>query len=194
MRVIVFDIETTNTFDEVGSSDPAYLDLAVVCIYDSETEEYSSYLKEDLQKLWPILEAADALVGFNSLHFDTPLLNKYYAGDLMQMKQIDLLVAVKDGLGRRLRLDTIAKATLGEAKSADGLQAVRWWREGRQQEVIDYCIQDVKVTKDIYEYALEHKLLKYSDGATVRDIPIDTSSWTAVTEDESAGLPPTLGF
>ena len=73
MRKITFDIETTNTFDEAGSSDPADLNLAVVCIHDSETDKYSHYFQENLNELWPIIESADMLIGFNSNHFDVPL-------------------------------------------------------------------------------------------------------------------------
>ena len=77
MRKIVFDIETSNLFFDVGTNDPASLELAVVCIYDYERDVYESYLLEDLPKLWPIIEKADMLIGYNSDHFDIPLLNKY---------------------------------------------------------------------------------------------------------------------
>lgn len=188
MRKITFDIETSNIFQEVGSSNPADLDISVVCIHDSKTNEYSSYLQEDLHKLWPILENSDMLIGYNSDHFDIPLLDKYYPGDLYQIKSLDLLKEIRESLGRRIKLDHIAQATLGEAKSADGLIALKWWREGQIQKVIDYCIQDVKVTKDIYDYAMKNGHLKYEGG----DIPLDTSKWEEKNEDE--GLPLTLGF
>ena len=101
MRKIVFDIETSNIFDDVGKADPALLDLAIVCIYDYETGDYSSYLEAELPKLWPILEKADMLIGFNSNHFDIPLLNKYYPGDLKNIKSLDLMHEIKKTLGRR---------------------------------------------------------------------------------------------
>lgn len=176
-RVIVFDIETSNMFQETGSGDPVSLDLSVVCIHDSLTDEYSSYLQEDLPKLWPILEQADILVGYNSDHFDIPILDKYYSGDLRQIKSIDLLAEIKNSLGRRLKLDGVAQATIGAAKSADGLMAIRWWREGKKQQVIDYCLQDVKVTKEVFEYALKHNKLKYKDMGKVAEIKLNTSTW-----------------
>src|SRR3989344_987012 len=99
MRKIVFDIETKNFFHDVGSADPAKLDIAIVAIYDSETDSYTSYLAEELNKLWPILERADILIGFNTEHFDTPLLNKYYPGDLSKIKSLDILKEIKNSYG-----------------------------------------------------------------------------------------------
>ena len=191
MRYIVFDLETQNIFQDVGGSDPALLDISVGTVYDSKTDKYTTATIDNLEILWPIIEAADALVGYNSNHFDIPLLNKYYPGDLTQIKSIDLLEDIKASLGRRLRLDSVAQATLGSKKSADGLQAVRWWREGKVDEIKKYCEQDVKVTKEIFEYALEHGHLKFKDGTRKRDIPIDTSAWG---EKEDASMTHTLPF
>lgn len=177
MRKIVFDIETSNLFQDVASNDPAALDMSVCCIYDYETDKYSSYTKETLNDMWPIFEKADMIIGFNSDHFDIPILNKYYSGDLTKIKSLDLLKEVKNSLGRRIKLDTLAEATLGKNKSGHGLEAVVWWRNGEKQKVIDYCIEDVKITKEIYEYALKNKLLKYAEGKTIKDIKLDTTNW-----------------
>jgi len=184
VRYIVFDLETQNIFQDVGSSDPTSLDISVATLYDSETDTYTTATIDELQILWPILEHADALVGYNSNHFDIPILNKYYPGDLTQIKSIDLLEDIKVSLGRRLRLDSVAQATIGTKKSADGLAAVRWWREGQINKIKKYCEQDVKVTKEVFEYALEHGHIKFKDGRQKREVPIDTSSWT-VKEDAS---------
>lgn len=177
MRYIVFDLETQNLFQEVGSNDAADLDISVATIYDSKTDKYTTVTVDEIDKLWPIIEQADALVGYNSEHFDIPLLNKYYPGDLTQIKSIDLLVHIKNSLGRRLRLGSVAEATVGAKKSADGLQAVRWWREGNIKDIKKYCEQDVKVTKDIFEYALKNGHVLFKDGHRKREIPIDTSTW-----------------
>lgn len=191
MRKITFDIETLNTFDEVGSSKSEDLDISVVCIHDSETDEYSSFFVEDLPKLWPIIESADMLIGYNSDHFDIPLLNKYYAGDLTQIKSLDILKEIHKTIGKRMRLDNLASETLGEKKSGNGLEAVVWWKNGEKQKVIDYCIQDVKVTKDVYDYARKNGHLKYSRDGVINKFDIDTSSWE---ESNGVGLAPTLGF
>lgn len=177
MRYIIFDIETQNIFQEVGSSDPTALDISVVSAYDSATDKYTTVTINELQELWPIFERADALVGYNSNHFDIPILNKYYPGDLSQIKSIDLLEEIKKSLGRRLRLDSVAEATIGAKKSANGLQAVRWWREGKIDEIKKYCEQDVKVTKKVFDYAMKHGHVKFKDGSRKKDIILDISSW-----------------
>ena len=180
MRKITFDIETRNTFQDVGSTESSALDISVVCIHDSLTDEYSSYLQEDLPKLWPIIEQADMLITFNGDHFDIPLLNKYYSGDLTKIKSLDLLVEVRISLGRRIKLDTLAEATLGKNKSGHGLDAITWWQQGEIEKIIKYCIEDVKITKEIYKYALKNGKLKYKDlgaGGMIRDIKLDTSKW-----------------
>lgn len=182
MRKIVFDIETRNIFDDVGKADPTLLDIALVGVYDYKTNEYTSYLQEDLPKLWPILEKTDLIIGYNSDHFDIPLLNKYYPGDLTRIKSLDIMAEIRKGLGRRIGLGVIAEATLGVGKSGHGLQAVEWWKKGDIENIRKYCLQDVKVTKEVYEYALEHKKLKYKEGEMLKDVIIDTKGWNKKNE------------
>ena len=193
MRTVIFDIETSNIFAEVGSNNPADLDLSVLCLWDSEDDTYKSYTQEQLPDLWRLIEHTDMLVGYNSDHFDIPLLNKYYPGDLTQIKSLDLMKEVQQVIGRRLKLDNIAKCTLGakQAKSADGLAAVEWWRNGEYQKVIDYCIQDVKVTKKVMDYALQHGHLKYNDGPHKKVVELDTSTWQ---EADEVSMTHTIGF
>jgi DEAD/DEAH box helicase domain-containing protein len=177
MRYIIFDLETQNIFQDVGTNDPASLDISVGSFYDSATDEYLTVSVDEIHRAWPIIEQADALVGYNSNHFDIPLLNKYYPGDLTHIKSIDLLESIRESLGRRLRLDSIAEATVGAKKSGHGLQAVRWWKEGKIDEIKKYCEQDVKVTKKVFDYALAHGHVKFKDGSRKREIPLDISSW-----------------
>jgi DEAD/DEAH box helicase domain-containing protein len=178
MREITFDIETANWITDTGSNDPADLTIAIVCIHDSETGLYSSYLVSELPKLWPILERADLLIGYNSDHFDIPLLNKYYPGDLTQIKSLDLMVEVQKSMGRRLKLDTLAEGTLNDKKlDGKGGQSVVWWRNGEVEKVREYCIQDVKLTRDLFDYALKNGLLKYKELGKLRDVKLDTSKW-----------------
>lgn len=177
MRKIVFDIETRNIFDDVGKNDPALLDISVLGLYDSETDSYRSFVQEEFKEMWPYFEKADVLIGFNTEYFDLPLLNKYYSGDLTKIKSIDIMAAVKKALGRRLSLNNIAQATLGLKKSADGLQAYEWWKQGKVQEIRDYCLQDVKVTKDLYDHIVANKKIKYNDGQKILELSIDTAGW-----------------
>lgn len=191
MRKIVFDIETSNMFQDVGKADPLLLDLSVVCIYDSETNEYGSYTQEELVNLWPIIEKADMLIGYNSDHFDIPLLNKYYPGDLTKIKSLDLLKEIKNSLGRRLKLDSVAEGTLNKKKIGTGFDAIIWWKNGEINKVKEYCKEDVKITKELYEYALKNGVLKYKDMSETREIKLDTSNWE---EKENGSITHTLPF
>jgi DEAD/DEAH box helicase domain-containing protein len=177
MRVITFDIETANALPTLSRNDLSRMDLSIVAIHDSETDEYSSYSVEELPKLWAILEKADMLVGYNSETFDIPILNRYYAGDLTKIKSLDLLVEVQKALGRRLRLQSLAEATLKRGKGGNGLQAVEWWAEGKYDLVRKYCIEDVRITRELFDYALKNGALKYKDLKDIRDLKIDTREW-----------------
>lgn len=179
MKKVIFDIETKNIFSDVNSNNPADLDISVLCLWDSETGEYMSFLEDDFEKMWPIFKNTDMLVTFNGNHFDIPLLQKYCPFDLSEKKSLDMLEEVRLSLGKRIGLDSIAQATLGTQKSANGLQAVAWWNEGKVDEIIKYCIDDVKVTKKVYDYALEKQELNFFDRVTgeKKDIKLDTSSW-----------------
>jgi DEAD/DEAH box helicase domain-containing protein len=191
MRHITLDIETKNIFEDVGANDPSLLDISVVCIHDSQDNSFQSYLEQDLNKLWQIIEHADALITWNGDHFDIPLLNKYYPGDLTHIKSIDLMKEVQKTLGRRLKLDTVGQATLGRAKSGHGLDAIEWWKNGEIDKIIKYCIEDVRLTRDLFDYAEKNGHLKYTDLGSIKEIKLDTSSWNVP---ESASMTHTLPF
>ena len=177
MRAITFDIESISDSFVRGRIDVSEQELTVVAIHDSETGQYSSYVKEELPSLWPILERADLLIGFNSDTFDIPLLNRYYPGDLTHIRSLDIMSEVQKVLGRRLRLQVLAEATLGKGKTGDGFKASEWWKEGKTQEVRDYCIEDVRLTRELYDYAILHGALKFKDLRDVREVKLDTSLW-----------------
>lgn len=177
MKKIVFDIETKNTFQEAGSNDPVALDISIVGVYDYENDSYECYEQKDLPKLWPVIEKADLLIGYNSDHFDIPLLNKYYPGDLTKIKSLDLLKEIKIGFGRRVKLDSVAMGTFNKGKIGHGLEAITWWKNGEIDKIKKYCLEDVKITKELYEYACTHSLLKCKEGNESFDIKLDTSKW-----------------
>lgn len=160
LNEIVFDIETQNTFADVDN-DFTKFKISCVSIYSYATDSYTSFEEKELNKLWPILEKADRIIGYNSEHFDLPILNNYYPGDLSAINHLDIMVKVKESVGKRLKLNDVAMATLDIEKSADGLQAIQWWKEGRIEEIKKYCEQDVKVTKEIYEFGKNNKQLFY---------------------------------
>lgn len=173
-KEIVLDIETQTAI--TNFRDYSNLRISLVGVYFFETDTYEHFLEPDLPKLWPLLEQADRIIGYNQVGFDNPVMNNYYAGDINQIPQLDLLEKIRESLGYRVKLDSVAKATLGMGKTGHGLQAVEFWKEGRIQELADYCIQDVRVTKEIYDYAREHGHVKFEDrmGQTY-EIPISVA-------------------
>jgi DEAD/DEAH box helicase domain-containing protein len=183
MRVVTFDIETANWLTDTGTNDPADLTIAIVCIHDSQTNTFSSYLAHELPRLWPILERTDVLVGYNSDHFDIPLLNKYYPGNLARIKSVDLMKEIQTVIGRRLKLDMIAEGTLGEKKS-DGKngQSIIWWRQGEVEKVRAYCQKDVELTRKIFDHALTKGSIAYKEFGKTQEVKLDTSQWLTPTE------------
>ena len=188
MKGLVFDIETSDVFNN-EKRNPEDLTLAVVAVYSYPDDAYTAYTQETLPDLWEVMRNIDTLIGFNNNHFDTPLLNKYAPMDLTkEYDSIDLLESVRQSLGRRIRLDWIAEGTLGINKSGDGLQAVEWWKQGKVEEVKQYCIDDVRITKDIFDYALKNEELLYNDLGSVHTIPVDTSQWQREESAEDASV------
>ena len=193
MKKVVLDIETKNTFQDIGRNEPALLDISLLVVYEYETDTYHSFLQEDFPKLWPILERSDMIIGYNSDHFDIPLLNKYYAGDLTQIKSLDLLNEVRKVLGRRVKLDQFAEGTLGKNKLASsGLQAIDWWKAGEIEKIRKYCEEDVRITKEIYDHAMKTGELTFKEGGKLQPVKLNTSHWETLSE--PAALNHTLPF
>ena len=192
MKKIVFDIETSNIFQDVGSNNPADLSISIVGIYEYEGDRYSTFTQEEFGKLWPILENDDMFITFNGDHFDIPLLNKYYQGDLFKIKSLDILKEMHKSAGRRMKLDQIAEGTLGINKSGHGLDAIKWWKNGEVDKVKKYCLEDVRITKDVYEYALKNGKLIFKEGPNLNEVKLDTSNWETLPT--SSALNYTLPF
>ncbi len=192
MKKLVLDIETRNIFQDVGSKNPADLDISIVCIYDYETGNYDSFLQEDLPRLWPILDKTDQLITYHGDHFDIPLLNKYYqkqtGRDLNKIRSLDVLREIKNSYGRMMKLEQVAQGTLGIAKSGQGLDAIVWWRNDDIENLRKYCLDDVKITKDVYEYALKNKKLMFKEGPFIKEIKLDTKHWEFVPEARTGSL------
>ena len=162
-REIVLDIETQNTFQDVGAYNPALLSISLIGCYFYETDTFESFLEGDLPKLWPRLERADRVIGYNLFGFDYPCMQRYYTGDLKKIPTVDIMLEIEKRIGFRVKLDDVAHATLGVGKSGHGLMAVEYWRKGEIDKLREYCLQDVRVTRDVYEHALEHQLSYYFD-------------------------------
>lgn len=161
---VFFDIETQNTFQEVGGHYPERLRLSVAVTYNSAAGAFQRYTEQNVTDLVAELAAADLVVGFNLYGFDYPVLQQYTSSVVLaQLPTVDMMLELQKRLGHRIGLDAVASATLKIGKSADGLQAVRWWREGRLEEVFRYCEQDVEVTRQVYEFGKTHRYVAYYD-------------------------------
>ncbi len=162
-RDVVLDIETQNTFQEVGKYDPTLLKISLVVAYDFATDQYLTFLEPELHRLWPLLEHADRLIGYNIDGFDVPVMNNYYPGDLKALPTLDIMGEIEKKIGFRVKLDDVAQATLGVGKSGTGLMAIEYFRKGEIDKLRDYCAQDVKVTRDVYLHGLERGEVSYKD-------------------------------
>jgi DEAD/DEAH box helicase domain-containing protein len=164
MNIVYFDVETQRSFDEVGGRDHIRdLGLSAAVTYSTLDGGYRHYTEETVADLIAELKAADLVVGFNVLGFDYEVLRAYTDDPLDDLSTVDMLNHVYKRLGFRVSLDNLAQTTLGTSKSADGLQAVRWFKEGRIKEILDYCQQDVEVTRRLYEYGKQYKHVKFRD-------------------------------
>lgn len=188
---VVLDIETSNSFADVGKYDPTLLKVSLVGLYSYADDSYKSYLEPDLPKLWRELEAADRIIGYNLFGFDYQVLNMYYAGDLTKFPTLDIMADIEKVIGFRIKLDDVAHACLGSGKSGNGLQAIEFFRRGEIDKLREYCLTDVKVTKEVYEFGLKNGILKYKNRmGQVMDIPVDL----ALSKQPKAAVPLTLGF
>jgi DEAD/DEAH box helicase domain-containing protein len=175
-KEIVLDLETQKSFEEVGGrSKNALLKISVAGVYDYSTDEYLTYEEHELGKLAPILQTADRIIGFNILGFDFQVIQPYLDFDIYKVPALDIMFEIEKVLGHRISLETVAQATLGKGKSGTGLQAITYWRAGRLDELKSYCLDDVRVTRKIYEYAKEKGKVKYTDFFQVKEIPLKIS-------------------
>ena len=164
MNTVFFDVETQHSFDQVGGRRNIHkLGLSAAVTYSTADGAFHHYTEETVADLIAELQAADLVVGFNVLSFDYTVLKAYTDESLTGLPTVDMLDKIYKQLGFRVSLDNLASTTLGTSKSADGLQAVRWYEEGRIQEILDYCQQDVEVTRQLYEYGQKHKHVKFRD-------------------------------
>jgi DEAD/DEAH box helicase domain-containing protein len=172
--VIVLDLETQYIASEVGGWDNIRdMRLAVGVAYHAAEDAYTTYLESDAERLITTLREADLIVGYNLLRFDYEVLRRYTNDPLLDLPTVDMLRDIHRTLGWRLKLDDVAAATLGEGKSADGLQAVRWFRQGQIQKVIDYCRRDVEVTWQVYQFGQQHGHIRYRDrNWRLRRVPV----------------------
>jgi len=161
---VFFDLETQRLADEVGGwHNIAKMGLSCAVTYSTADMEFRQYTEQDVADLVSELQTADLVVGFNVLRFDYTVLQPYTHVELGRFPTLDMLRHIYDKLGFRVGLGALSAATLDVGKSADGLQAVRWYKQGQLDKVVAYCQRDVEVTRDLYEYGRQHGHVRFRD-------------------------------
>jgi len=161
-NVVYFDLETQKSADEVGGwGNISRMGLSVGVTFGTARGDYKIYGEKQVDDLITDLQRADLVVGFNILRFDYEVLHGYTSYDLTQIPTLDMMVVLQNILSHRLSLDSIATATFGVEKTAEGLQAIRWFKEGKLVEIAEYCCYDVKLTKLVHEHGQRHRQLHY---------------------------------
>lgn len=180
MLQLILDVETKQTFDEVGGFFPDRLGISFVgvCARQGTTGqgEMLSFFEDDLPKLFPLMEKADVIIGFNVDNFDMQTFVSYYTGDITAIPTLDLLTRIKKSAGHRIGLDAVAKETLGIGKTGDGLDAIKYYKNQDWQSLKDYCLQDVAVTRDVYDYGMSKgKVMFRNKWNRLVECPVDFS-------------------
>ena len=157
-NIVYFDLETQKSADEVGGwGNINRMGLSIGVLYSTARGEYRIFGERQVDDLVRELQRADLVVGFNNLRFDYEVLHGYTALDLRQLPTLDLMVDLQNQLQHRLSLDSLATATFGVEKTAEGLQAIQWYREGKMLEIAEYCCYDVKITRLVHEYGVQNR-------------------------------------
>lgn len=171
---IIFDLETQKFFDDTGTNDPADLGVSVVSVYRrklnpdfSENEgAMFSFWEKDLDAMWKLFADADRIIGFNSLKFDIPALKPYAPDYFFKLPHFDIYDQVRSRHGHGASLNSFAKDTLNVSKVDHPANAIMYWRKGDPESLAllkKYCEADVSITRDLYDYVLAHKHLKFTD-------------------------------
>ena len=163
MNQIVLDIETQNLFSDVGGKENlTKLSLSVAGVFSYADNAFLTFTEQEMPAFENLLKKTDLIIGFNINHFDLPILQKYLTVNLSKIPALDIMNDVVDAIGYRVSLDDLANNTLGKRKSANGLMAVQYWREGRIDELKKYCLDDVRITRDLYEHGLKNSEIKFT--------------------------------
>ena len=161
-NILYFDLETQKSAEEVGGwNHISRMGMSVGVTFSTATGDYRIYSEKHVDELIKDLQRADLIVGFNHLRFDYEVLHGYTTFDLRQLPTLDMMIELQTRLQHRLSLDSIATATFGVEKSAEGMQAIQWYRQGKLLEIAEYCCYDVKLTRLMHEYGLQYRQLHY---------------------------------
>lgn len=180
MKLVVFDVETKKAFDEVGGYYPEKLGVSISGVYYRDDEQKIEWLRgfrePEFPEMFKLFETADRIVGFNTINFDMPALSPYYVGDLLKLPNLDIMVEIEKQVGHRIALDAVAKETLGEQKIGHGLDAIRYFHDGDWESLEKYCLQDVIVTRKLYDLGAKGEKLKFKNKWNrLVEVPVDFS-------------------
>jgi hypothetical protein len=165
MSKLVLDLETKRSFNDVGGAhNRAALGVSVVGVYHYEGDRFVAYREDAFDALSDTLRAAEQIIGFNLVGFDWPVLAAELGDWVRDLPTLDLMLEAQKVLGHRISLDSLAQATLGAGKLGSGLDALEYYRMGDWAKLERYCLEDVKLTRDLYEYAKQHGQLFFSKG------------------------------
>lgn len=174
-KVVVFDLETQRSFAEVGGRSQFHrLGVSVAVAYRYDRDEFLVVTEDRIDELIDLLLDAALVVGYNIRGFDYEVLRAYTDHDLQRLPTLDLMFDLEQRLGFRPKLDSVVSATLGAGKTADGMQALEWWQLGEIGKIIDYCKEDVRVTRDLYDFGKRHRWVQVSRfGGSPRKVEVD---------------------
>ena len=157
-KVVVFDLETQRSFDEVGGRSQFHkLGVSAAVAYRYDTDEFLVVDEDTIKQLIELLLGADLVIGYNIKGFDYEVLRGYTEEDLHGLPTLDLMEHLEERLGFRPKLESVVMPTLGMGKLADGLTALQWWRDGEIDKIIEYCREDVRVTRDLYDFGKRNR-------------------------------------
>jgi len=161
-RILYFDLETQKSAAEVGGWQNIHLMMvSVAVLFDSLEDRFYIFSEEEIGGLLEHFIGADLVIGFNLKRFDYTVLQAYTAKNLQEIPTFDILENIYNRLGFRLSLDHLVKETLNKEKSADGLQALEWFKAGEIERLTEYCKHDVLLTRDLFHHGLEKGYLVY---------------------------------
>lgn len=174
---LVIDIETKNSFADVGGHDHLLdLEMSYVGIYSYNLDKYFGFFEHEFEQLEPYLKSTDLIIGFSSNRFDIPILNKYYNFNVKAIESLDMLDEIEEKLGHRVKLDHLAQTNLKIGKTApSGLEAIKLYNEKRWDDLKNYCLNDVKITKELYDLGKKqgHLLVPTDHGRSIAKVEFD---------------------
>jgi DEAD/DEAH box helicase domain-containing protein len=163
MNYITFDIETYSP-SRLDKIDTDEFRCSVCGAYFSWLDEYIAFLEEDIVDFLNMTREADLIVGYNHIGFDLPVLQKYVSWNLQELPKYDIMAEIHKNAGFRPKLNDICKANLNHDVKTDSYEVYKnYYWDKEWGKLIDYCMNDVRLTEQIFRIVLKENKLKYLD-------------------------------